>query len=216
MNKKKMLSLDADHETPSGLLLAAACLRHMYGTISYSYYSWLPVHMGPIWPSAQPELGMCPIHRYRLGAACTVRSTGKPLQDGLRRTIQAEKHAIATAIVCLETGRLPDEGTSMVDFGSQGAGMLQAQMLTSPACCADTGGQLSLPQFTQLRCPSVQQFLHHRLASHAQADSNVEEGGLQMPGKLRDSVTVMSLAHHTRNEASTCLSEISSNFSLRV
>ena len=161
-----MLSLDADHEMPSESLLPAACLSHVYGhnLLQLSFLAVCPA-MGPIWPSAQPEPGMCPIHRYRLGAACTVRSTGKPLQDGLRMNIQAEKDAVAAAIVCLETGRLPDEGTSMVDLGSQGAGMLQAQMLTSPACCADSGGPLNLPRFTRLRCQSGQQSWHHRLAS---------------------------------------------------
>lgn len=65
--EEKRLSLDADHETPSGLLLAAACLSHVYGhnLLRLLFLAACPA-MGPICPararhvpSSQVPLGRC-------------------------------------------------------------------------------------------------------------------------------------------------------------
>ena len=73
--------------------------------------------------------------RYSLRAACTVVGTAEQLQDGLRSTVQAEVDSLAAATVCLGAAELPDAGTPIAELCQPGSDVLDARILTPPACC---------------------------------------------------------------------------------
>jgi len=91
--------------------------------------------------------------RYSLGAACTIATTGEQLQQALKRTVQAEKDSIASAVVCLKALSMPDASTPVADVCDQGTDTLEAQMLTPPACSSVPGAE-SKPH-SQLLCVAV-------------------------------------------------------------
>ena len=76
--------------------------------------------------------------RYSLRAACLVMRTAEQLQDGLRRTVQAEVDSLAVATVCLGAAELPDAGTPVAELCQPGSDVLDARILTPPACCSDS------------------------------------------------------------------------------
>jgi len=82
--------------------------------------------------------------RYSLGAACTTATTGEQLQEALKRTVQAEKDSIASAVVCLKALRMPDASTPVAELCGQGIDTLEAQMLTPPACSSVPGADSTL------------------------------------------------------------------------
>ena len=76
--------------------------------------------------------------RYSLRAACTVMRTTEQLQDGLRRTVQAEEDSLAMATVSLGSAELPDAATPVAELCQAGSDVLDARILTQPACCSDS------------------------------------------------------------------------------
>ena len=93
--------------------------------------------------------------RYSLRAACTIMRTSEQLQDGLRRTVQAEEGSLAAATVCLGAAELPEAGTPVAELCQPGSDVLNARILTPPACCSDmcAGTQLyTQPLEVQCTC----------------------------------------------------------------
>ncbi|CAK0734352.1 hypothetical protein CVIRNUC_000419 [Coccomyxa viridis] len=74
---------------------------------------------------------------YSLRAACTIMRTAEQLPDGLRRTVQAEEDSLAAATICLGAAELPEAGTPVAELCQPGSDVLNARMLTPPACCSD-------------------------------------------------------------------------------
>ena len=89
--------------------------------------------------------------RYRLQAACTVMGTAEQLQDGLRRTVQAEGDSLAAATVCLGASELPDAGRPVAELCRPGSDVLDARILTPPRSCSDKSSGTQLPAY----CPQM-------------------------------------------------------------
>lgn len=82
-----------------------------------------------------------PCRRYSLGAACTIATTGEQLQEALKRTVQAEKDSVGSAVICLKAVSMPDASTPVADLCDQGTDTLEAQLLTPPACSSVPGAE---------------------------------------------------------------------------
>ncbi len=72
-----------------------------------------------------------------------VTSTEGLLSDALKRTVHAEKDSVGSAVVALETLRMPDASAPVAELCSQGEDTLEAFMLTPPACSSASGNMSS-------------------------------------------------------------------------